>query len=215
MTVLQLLMLGASAFFAYKIYEHIQTLEDNPNNDNQNNRYNRDDNEPSQDEKDEEYVKQMDAFSPFSAEELVQKADDSFQNDDAQKALAFLSEANVKEPNNAEILFKLGFISAKVGDNDMAIRYYKQSLDIDKNDEFVHNSLASVYRIEHEYASAKMHLNDSLAIDTQNPVTYYNYGNLMIDMKNEDVAREMYVKALELDPEFEQAKEELEKLQKD
>ena len=28
MTLFQLLMLGASAFFAYKIYEHIQTLQD-------------------------------------------------------------------------------------------------------------------------------------------------------------------------------------------
>ena len=126
-----------------------------------------------------------------------------------------LSEANLKEPGNAEILFKLGFISAKVGDNTAAIDYYKKSLDVDKDDEFVHNSLASVYRAEGEFASAKMHLNDSLALDDKNPVTYFNYGNLMVDMKNEDVAREMYTKALELDPELTEAKEELEKLKKD
>ncbi|QFR48742.1 tetratricopeptide repeat protein [Sulfurimonas lithotrophica] len=208
MSVLQLLMLGASAFFAFKIYQHIQTLEDDQN-------IQREDYEPSQDEKDEDYAKAMNTFSPYSAEELVQKADDAYQNEDEQKALAFLSEANLKAPNNAEILFKLGFISAKVGDNTMAIRYYKESLDVDKDDEFVHNSLASVYRAEKEFASAKMHLNDSLSIDDTNALTYYNYGNLMIDMGNEDVAREMYAKAIELDPEFKEAKEELEKLQKD
>lgn len=208
MSVLQLLMLGASAFFAFKIYQHIQTLEDDQN-------IQREDYEPSQDEKDEDYAKAMNTFSPYSAEELVQKADEAYENEDEQKALAFLSEANLKAPNNAEILFKLGFISAKVGDNTMAIRYYKESLDVDKDDEFVHNSLASVYRAEKEFASAKMHLNDSLSIDDTNALTYYNYGNLMIDMGNEDVAREMYAKAIELDPEFKEAKEELEKLQKD
>ena len=205
MTLLQVLMLGASAYFAYKIYEHIQTLEDKP--ENQDREY-----EPSQDEKDEEYAKVMQTFSPYSVEELVESADEAYQNEEFQKALSLLNEANLKEPANAEILFKLGFISAKVGDNSMAINYYKQSLDIDKNDEFVHNSLASVYRAEGEFASAKMHLNDSLSIDGNNPVTYYNYANLMLDMNNEDVAREMYTKALELDPEFKEAKEELEKL---
>lgn len=208
MSVLQLLMLGASAFFAFKIYQHIQTLEDDQN-------IQRENYEPSRDEKDEDYEKTMNTFSPFSAEELVEKADEAYENEDEQKALAYLSEANLKTPNNAEILFKLGFISAKVGDNTMAIRYYKESLDVDKDDEFVHNSLASVYRAEKEFASAKMHLNDSLSIDDTNALTYYNYGNLMIDMGNEDVAREMYAKAIELDPEFKEAKEELEKLQKD
>jgi len=211
MTVLQLLMLGASAFFAYKIYEHVQTLDDKQDQSN-NDAY-----EPqnAQENEQDDTQRSVDAFSPFSAEELVQKADEAFENGDAKKALAFLSEANVKMPKHAEILFKLGFISAQVEDNEMAIRYYKESLDVDKNDEFVHNSLASVYRAQGEFASAKMHLNDSLALDENNPFTYYNYGNLMLDMKNEDVAKEMYVKALELNPEFEQAKEELAKLQKD
>jgi tetratricopeptide (TPR) repeat protein len=211
MTLLQILMLGASFFFAYKIYEHVQTLEDKENKqDNQDYDY-----EPSQDEVDEEYAKKLQTFSPYSVEELVESADEAYQNDDAHKALSLLNEANLKEPSNAEILFKLGFISAKLGDNTSAIDYYKQSLDVDKNDEFVHNSLASVYRAEGEFASAKMHLNDSLAIDDANPVTYYNYGNLMVDMKNEDVAREMYQKAIDLNPEFEEAKEELEKLTKE
>ncbi|WP_373073273.1 tetratricopeptide repeat protein [Sulfurimonas sp.] len=209
MTLLQILMLGASVFFAFKIYQHIQTLEDN-NTEDQNQDY-----EPSQDDSDQEYEKQLQTFSPYSVDELVESADEAFQNEDEQKALALLNEANLKGPGNAEVLFKLGFISAKVGDNTAAIDYYKQSLDVDKNDEFVHNSLASVYRAEGEYASAKMHLNDSLALDGTNPVTYYNYGNLMVDMKNEDVAREMYSKALELNPEFEEAKQELEKLSKE
>lgn len=207
MTLLQIIMLAGSAYFAFKIYEHIQTLQD-PQDDNQNNNYN---SGSSYEEVDEN--KSAEAFSPFSADELVDKADEAFQEGEPQKALSFLHEADVKAPNNAEILFKLGFISASVGDNMAAIDYYKKSLDVDKNDEFVHNSLASVYRAEKEFASAKMHLNDSLEIDDENPGTYFNYGNLMVDMGNKDVAIEMYKKAIEIDPDFSQAKEELSKLE--
>lgn len=207
MTILQLIMLGGSAYFAFKIYEHIQTLQD-PQDNNQNNNYER---EPSYEQS--VNSQNAEAFSPFSANELIEKADEAFESGDAQKALSLLSEADVKDPNNAEILFKLGFISASVGDNMAAIDYYKSSLDIDKSDEFVHNSLASVYRAQKEYASAKLHLNDSLELNDSNPVTYYNYGNLMIDMGNEDVAIEMYKKALEINPELQQAQEELDKLE--
>jgi len=207
LTLLQLIMLGGSAYFAFKIFEHIQTLQD-PQDNNQNN--NNNNNYQSQADTED---KSADAFSPFSADELVDKADEAYEDGEAQKALSFLYEADIKAPNNADILFKLGFISASVEDNMSAIRYYKRSLDIDENDEFVHNSLASVYRAEGELASAKMHLNDSLEIDDSNPGTYYNYGNLMLDMDNKDVAIEMYKKAIELDPDFTAAKEELEKLE--
>jgi len=196
MTVFQLLMLGASAFFAFKIYEHIQTLQDPQQNDNTN----------------EDDSKTAEAFSPFDPEALVIKADEAFQEKDFQKAIALLSEADAKQPNNAEILFKIGYILQQIGDNNEAISYYKKALEIDKNDEFIHNSMASIYRANGEFVSARMHLNDSLAIDDVNPITYYNYGNLLVDMEHPEEARTMYEKAIELNPEFTQAKDELGKL---
>jgi tetratricopeptide (TPR) repeat protein len=57
-----------------------------------------------------------------------------------------------------------------------------------------------------------MHLNASLAINDKNAITYYNYGNLLVDMKHVDEAKEMYKKAIELKEDFKEAKEELEKL---
>ncbi|MCF6330089.1 MAG: hypothetical protein L3I99_00910 [Sulfurimonas sp.] len=208
MTTLQLIMLGISAFFAYKVFEHIQTLQSRDGNQNSNSNQNSDLDSNNED-------KGMDSFSPFSASELIQKADEAFEEGDAQKSLAFLIEADVKAPNDTEILFKLGYISASIDDNMNAIRYYRRSLDINNNDEFVHNSLASVYRKEKQFSSAKLHLNDSLAINDANPVTYYNYGNLMLDMENEEAAQEMYQKAIKLNPDFQEAKEELAKLEKE
>ena len=193
MTLFQLVMLGASAFFAYKIYEHIQTLKD-----------------PTQDEND---TRTADAFSPFDSTALVQKADEAMQKGDLQKALAIYSEANIKAPKNAETLFKMGYVLAQQNRDDEAMEYYKDALQLDQNNTYIHQAMASLYRKMGEFASARNHLNASLEIDKTNPITYYNYGNLLVDMKHFDEAKEMYKKAIELDADFKEAQEELAKIE--
>jgi len=202
MSIFQLLMLGASAFFAFKIYEHIQTLQE-PEESNNNNY------EPSG----EIEEKTAETFSPFSSNELIQKADDAFEDGENQKALALLNEANVKDENNEEILFKIAYILQKSGDNEESLKYYKIALSLDKKNEMIHNAMASLYRANGEFTSAKIHLKASLDIDDSNPITYYNYGNLCVEVQNNEEAIEMYKKALELDPDFKEAGEELDKLQ--
>ena len=202
MTVFQLLMLGASAFFAFKIYEHIQTLQEPQDRDNN------DYDEPPSDTDN----RSADAFSTFSPEALVQKADVAFEEEDFVRALALLNEANAKEPNNSEIIFKIAYILQKSGDNEEAIKYYKQALELDKENEFIHNSMASIYRVNGEYTSAKIHLKASLDIDSENSITYYNYGNLLVDTQNFEEAIMMYEKAIELNPDFLEARDELAKL---
>ena len=193
MTFFQLLMLGASAFFAYKIYEHIQTQQD-----------------PEPQEGDS---RSAEAFSPFDASALIAKADEAMQKGDLQKALAIYSEANIKSPKDAETLFKMGYVLAEQNRDDEAMEYYKEALSLDANNTFIHQAMASLYRKMGEFASARNHLNASLDIDDKNPITYYNYGNLLVDMQHKQKAKEMYKKALELDGDFKEAKEELEKLE--
>ncbi|ABB43724.1 TPR repeat [Sulfurimonas denitrificans DSM 1251] len=191
MTLFQLLMLGASAFFAFKVYEHIQGLKDlQPHNE-----------EPR-------------TPSSFDPEFLVQKAEEAFETGDLQKAYDLFNEANSKVAQSSETLFKMGYILQQLKREDEALECYKKALEGDRENEFIHNSIASIYRLKEEFVSAKMHLNASLSIDNKNPITYYNYGNLLVDMKHIDEAKEMYKKALEIDADFAEAKEELEKLEK-
>ena len=198
MTVFQLLMLGASAFFAYKIYEHIQTLQDP---------------QPNRGEESDEMPRSADAFSTFDASSLIEKGDDALENADLQKALAIYSEANIKEPNSTEILFKMGYTLGLQERDDEALERYKEALEVDKENSYVHQAMASIYRKNGEFASAKLHLNALVDIDSLNPITFYNYGNLYADMEHPQEAKAMYLKALELNPDFNEAKEELEKLQ--
>jgi len=195
MTLFQLLMLGASAFFAYKIYEHIQTLKD-----------------PSEDENSNE-SRSADAFSPFDAQSLIEKADEAMEKGDLQKALAIYTEADIKAPKDAETLFKMGYVLAQQNRDDEALDRYREALEVDPDNIYVHQAMASLYRKMGEFASARNHLNALLMINDKNPITYYNYGNLLVDMKHFDEAKEMYKKAIELDGDFKEAKEELAKLE--
>jgi len=197
MTLFQLLMLGASAFFAYKVYEHIQTLKDSDRQESGSS---------------PEAKKSAEAFSPFNPQALIIKADEEFEAGNLQKAFALLKEANAKEAQNSDVLFKMGYILQQLGDNEEALKYYKEALELDKENEFIHNSIASVYRAKGEFVSARMHLSASLALDDKNPITYYNYGNLLVDMKHIEEAKEMYKNALALKEDFKEAQEELEKL---
>ena len=201
MSLFQLLMLGASAFFAFKIYEHIQTLQD-PQDDVNNDRAN-----PPQ--------RSADAFSTFDSSDLIDKADEALENKDLDKALAIYSEANIKSPNSSETLFKMGYTLGLQDRDDEALEYYKEALALDKNNTFIYQAMASIYRKKGEYTSARMSLNASLDIDTTNPITYYNYGNLLQDMNYQEEAIEMYTKAIEINPDFDEAKEELSKLKAD
>ncbi len=198
MTVFQLLMLGASAFFAFRIYQHIQTLQDpqqSPQNDN------------------EDSPRSAEAFSTFDSSSLIEKGDEALESGDLQKALAIYSEANIKEPSSTETLFKMGYTLGLQERDDEALDYYKEALELDKENSYVHQAMASIYRKNSEFASAKLHLNALVDIDDSNPITYYNYGNLYADMEQPQEAKNMYIKALELNPDFIEAKEELEKLQ--
>jgi len=201
MTLFQLIMLGASAFFAYKIYEHVQTLKDT--DENETNKSN---------DRNDTNGRSAEAFSAFDASSLVDKADDEMQKGDLQKALAIYSEANIKEPNNPETLFKMGYTLSEQARYDEALEYYKEALALDTENSYIHQAMASAYRKIEEFASARNHLNRSLDIDDKNPITYYNYGNLLVNMKHLEEAKEMYKKALELDANFNEAKEELAKL---
>lgn len=192
MSIFQILMFAATLFFAYQIFRHVQSLED--------------DTSSMQPGFDEEELP-----APMS-ESLVEQADEAYQNGHFQTARKALHEAVSLEPNNPEILNKLAFVTAKTGDVSEAIELYKRSLDIDGNDDLTHNAIASLYRTMGEREAAREHYENALRIDDAYAQTYYNYGNLLSDMGETRKAETMYLKALELQNDFSEAREALDEL---
>lgn len=189
MSIFQIILFAASAFFAYRIYQHIQTL-----------------NTIDKSIKEEELV-QIEYKIDFLA-----RADEEFKKGNLKEALSLLEDANSAQRYNPEILFKLGFVLNKLKRDDEALRYLNDSLEVGGDDEFTHNLIASIYRQRGDFESAKTHFEKSLLLNENNAITHYNYGNLLVDLKLYNEAKLSYKRALEIDSSFIEAKEELEKL---
>ena len=194
MTLFQIILLTATAFFAFKIYEHVQSLNDSKEGDS----------EPA--------PQPRKRLAPFDPEVLVEQADSAYEAGDLGKAKALLAEADVKAPNTPEILNKLGFILAKEGGRERAIEHYLASLEIDADDDTVHNAVASLYREQKAYDKAAEHYERALSIDDAYEITHFNYANLLVEMGETERAKEMYENALAIKPDFIQARFELDKL---
>lgn len=188
MSIFQILMIGATLFFAYQIYRHVQTLDDSL---------------PKK-----EGPKIVDT-AVFSASALVEEADSAYERGELERARTALEEASRVDPENPEILNKLAFVTSKTGDRIKAIELYERSLELDENDDLTHNAIASLYRAENAYERAQDHYLKAIEIDDTYAQTFYNYANLLVDMDEIEEAREMYKRALELQSDFPQAREAL------
>lgn len=190
MSTFQIIMMVAAAFFAFKIYEHVRRMDDEP-------------------ETQPQPQRGQGSFSPFDPEALIERADEAFGKGDLSKALALLQEADVKAPENVETMNKIAFILGKQGATDEAIEMYSRSLALEGNDDLAHNAIASLYRQKGEADAAREHYEAALAIDGNYEVTFYNYANLLAETGEFEKAKQLYERALELNPGFEEAREAL------
>jgi len=157
MTIFQLLMLGASAFFAYKIYEHINDLKDEDSAVNK------------EDKQEEPQTNQRSAaaFSTFDATSLIEKADAALSEGNLDKALAIYSEANIKEPKNDETLFKMGYTLSQQERYEEALEYFEEALAIDSANPFTHFEMAKIFIIEKKQEEATRHLEEALRLEPE------------------------------------------------
>ena len=189
MNTFQILMLMATAFFAFKVYEHVNSLEDKKNEDND------------------------DSSSKSDVLKMIEEADSAYENKDLNKAEMILTEAFARDRDSSVVLNKLAFIQAAQNKNDIALTSYQASLKINDKDASTHLSLASLYRKMGDLKKSAYHYNESFLLDDTDPIAFYNYGNLLVDLEDYEKAELSYKRALELDPNFKEAKEALEELE--
>ncbi|MFA6760921.1 MAG: tetratricopeptide repeat protein [Sulfuricurvum sp.] len=192
MSTFQLIMFVASAYFAFRIYQHIQSLNNHDIGSNQ---------------ADDGVILQI-----SEGEDLVDQADEEFAKGDLKKALELLEMANSSNRYDPYILFKLGFVLDKLDRSDEALRYLNDAIEVDSSSVPPLNVIASIYRKRGDFESAREYLIRSIELDNANKFTFYNYGNLLVDMELYDEAKSAYARALEIDPSFSEASSELEKL---
>jgi len=202
MSLFQLLLFGISGYFAYQVYKHIQNLEDN----------NQTATKPFDDGGINSDIKEFTPKTIYSVEELLFEADEALKNNNLDKALMILREANYKKPYDGEILYKIGYILYMKEDYKNSIEALEDALKGDDKDGAIYSLMASNYRKMKNYIKASQNIQTAISLEPQNPIYHFNYANILQDLNHKEEAIEQYKKALELKPDFKEAKEELEKL---
>ena len=189
MTTMQIILLAASAFFAFKIYEHMQGLQD-----------------PDGSEERHEQIEEQ-----VNIDALVEEADAAYDAGRLLEARELLQKAHDHDSTIPELANRLGFILSQMGNHEEALKLYNHSLTL-KDEDVTHLAIASQLRELGRFDEAAEHYKRAIELDPEYEVTYFNYANLLVDMKRNAEAKMMYEKALEIEPQLEAAQEELDKL---
>ena len=205
MTLFQLILIGATAYFVYQIYRHVSALTDEGPK------------LPSEPAKSAEPVPETpQAHIPgTSISELIAKADRAFEAENLSDARVYLERAEKEDHENVEVLNKLGYVLYRLGAYEDALHYYRRALDLDPNDDLTHNAIAAVLRKLGRLDEAQEHYKAAADIDDSFELTYYNYGQLLLEKGDMEGARMMFEKALELKPDYTEAQEALANLDQD
>jgi tetratricopeptide (TPR) repeat protein len=193
--------LGASIFFAYQIFKFVNTLKDGGGN------------LPSDTgRRDTPAPAQPARHGTPDATELLEKADAAYGEGNSGDARLYLERAEKLDPDNPEVLNKLGFILTKDHEYEAALAKYSRSLVLDPDDDLTHNAAAAVLRKLGRLDEAQEHYKAAVDIDDSYEETYFNYGELLLEKDDKDGARMMFEKALELKPDYKEANKALEAL---
>ncbi len=183
---MQIILLAATAFFAYKVYEHMQGLQDADGNE-------------------QSMVEQIDIDA------LVDEADKAYDAGRLLEARELLQRAYAHDSTIPELANRLGFVLSAMGNHEEALKLYNEALRL-REEDVTHLAIASQLRTLGRLDESQEHYRRAIELDANYEVTYFNYANLLVEMGQLDQAKAMYEKALEIAPDLEAAKEELEKL---
>ena len=144
--------------------------------------------------------------------QLINMADEALQKKDNIEAKKALQSALHHDPNNPEVLRRLGVVYMNMYDYTDAKDTLLHLLQINPNDDLAHSLLANALHKLGEDDEALLEHQKAISLDSKYAPHYYNYANTLFDLGRIDEARENYKKALELDPNLQEAKDALKEI---
>ena len=113
------------------------------------------------------------------------------------------------------LYYNLGMAYGERGDLDKAEQIFKKALDKDKNNADAHFGLGIVYESAKRTADAEQAYKDAIGADQKYLDAYYRLSLVYVQDQQPDKARETLQKLLQVQPDYPEAKELLEKLNTD
>ena len=114
-------------------------------------------------------------------------------------------------PYRAVFWSNLGRAQALLGRHDQAVRTFQQALTLDPNQAGPHKNLGMLYFLRGQYQEAVVHFQQAVSREPD-PQSYLNLGMAYLKLHNATLARTAWEKALALNPQYEDAKVNLQLL---
>lgn len=120
-----------------------------------------------------------------------------------------LKKAIELKPDYAEAYYNLGLLEIKAGNAQPATTYFKQAVKINPDYADAHNSLGKICFQSGDIAKALLHFREVTRISAKDASAYYNIGIILYTQHETSQAAQYFQKALEINPEYEKAKQAL------
>jgi Flp pilus assembly protein TadD len=121
---------------------------------------------------------------------------------DTGEAVRVLLQATELVPGDPEVWNDLGLAQQAHGDWQAAVTAYEASIRIDPNLYEPHLNLAVLLMQRGISGRARSEFDEATQADPANALVYWNYATALVEVGKPEQARELLVRALELDPEL-------------
>ncbi len=134
------------------------------------------------------------------AQEWIEKGVKYFDKGKYNRAIDVYKKALDLEPENVDVLIKLGLSYRHLEAYDTAIDFYDQALNIEPDNKIVLNNIGWAKQLQDKMDEAIDMYKKSLEIDPNYDIPLVNLTNIYFDNKEYDIAIEVFQKALNIDP---------------
>jgi len=130
------------------------------------------------------------------------------------EGISHFREAVRIKPNQVKYLNNLGVALSIKGNYSEASDYFKKALKINPSDADVHNNIGMVYKNQGDPDAAMQHFSTAIDLDPQNVGAINNLGVMLMENGQLEAARKHFARALEISPGYQEARMNLEEVQK-
>jgi protein O-mannosyl-transferase len=130
-----------------------------------------------------------------------------------QQAESAYEKAIVLKPGDAEAIIDLGAAFQRSGDFYAAEQEYRRAIAADSSQAAAYSDLGALFLQQGNPYAAREQLIKAIQHDSSNAVAYFDLGVAYEQTRRRDLAAEMYIKALDIQPDYQHARSNLERLE--
>ena len=148
----------------------------------------------------------------YSEVDTIKHIAEALSKAEYDKSLQLLTQAEKIYYLSSDIQYYWGLYHSLTGDADMALQAFKDAGDLGTDFAAAFYNQAFIHHAKNDLEQAKFLYKKTLEIDNKNLNALNNLGTICLYEKNLDEAKEYFQKCLAIDPNYNYAKENLDKL---